>query len=56
MWINYSGYLWDSRKLFFSQDLWELLCAVCRHSAGLHARVILLGEAARRVGMVMHAT
>ena len=39
-------HLWQSAKLH-SLNLWELSCAGFRHSAGLHARVILDGAACR---------
>ena len=34
-------------KAFWAHDLWELLCAGFRHSAGFYARVILDGAACR---------
>ena len=37
----------DGRKFFRLINLWELLCAGFRHSAGLHASVILDGATCR---------
>ena len=34
-------------QAFWAHNLWELLCAGFRHSAGLHARVILDGATCR---------
>ena len=34
-------------QALWAHDLWELSCAGFRHSAGLHARVILGGAACR---------
>ena len=34
-------------QVLWAHNLWELLCAGLRHSAGLHARVILDGAACR---------
>ena len=43
-------------QVLWAQNLWELLCAGFRNSAGLHARVILDGTACRlrQLGDVRH--
>ena len=35
-------------QVLWAHNLWELLCAGFRHSAGLHARVILDGATCRQ--------